>query len=81
MSRNNSRSGSLLLAGLAAFAYYKFSKMTPDERSRMFTDLKDKGKKLVDQYVPANIKDKFVKKDNPDTTTANHFGEGSAYTG
>ena len=79
MSRNNSRSGSLLLAGLAAFAYYKYSKMTPEERSNMFNNLKAKGKQLVDEYVPANIKDKFMKKD--DTTTASHFDEGSTYTG
>jgi len=80
MFRNNTRSGgSLLLAGLAAFAYYKYSKMSPDERRKMFDGLKEKGKKLVDEYVPANIKDKFMKKDQPDT--ASHFGEGSYYTG
>jgi hypothetical protein len=79
MSRNNARSGSLLLAGLAAFAYYKYSKMTPEERRTMFDGLKAKGKKLVDEYVPANIKDRFMKKD--DTNTADHFGEGSTYTG
>ena len=79
MLRNNSRSGSLLLAGLAAFAYYKYSKMTPEERRRMFDGLKEKGRQLVDQYVPADIKDKFMKKE--DTNTANNFGEGSGYTG
>jgi hypothetical protein len=78
MSRNNARSGSLLLAGLAAFAYYKYSKMTPEERRTMFDSLKEKGKKLVDEYVPANIRDKFMKKD---ANTADQFGEGSTYTG
>jgi hypothetical protein len=68
MLRNNARSGgSLLLAGLAAYAYYKYSKMTPEERRRMFDGLKEKGKKLVDEYVPANIKDKFMKQDNSNT--------------
>ena len=80
MLRNNARSGSLLLAGLAAFAYYKYSKMTPEERRRLFDGLKEKGRKLVDEYVPADIKDKFMKKDNPATATS-HFGEGSDYTG
>ena len=42
-------------------------------------NLKAKGKQLVDEYVPANIKDKFMKKD--DATTASHFDEGSTYTG
>ena len=67
MLQNRTKSGSLLLAGLAAFAYYKYSKMTPDERRNMFNDLKEKGKKLVNDYVPADIRDKFMKKNNPDT--------------
>jgi hypothetical protein len=79
MSRNNSRTGSLLMAGLAAFAYYKYSKMTPEERRRMFDGLKEKGRKLVDEYVPANIKDKFMKKD--DSNTANQAGESGYQAG
>jgi len=79
MLRNNSKSGSLLLAGLAAFAYYKYSKMTPEERRKLVDGLKEKGRQLVDKYVPADIKDKFMNKE--DTSTASHFGEGSGYTG
>lgn len=78
MSQNRTRSGSLLLAGLAAFAYYKYSKMTPEQRRSMLDGLKEKGRQLVDEYVPANIKDKFMKKD--DAVPASHFGEGSYYT-
>ena len=67
------------MAGLAAFAYYKYSKMTPEERRTMFDNLKEKGRKLVDEYVPAEIKDKFMKKAAPNTTEP--FAEGSNYTG
>ena len=47
----------LVLAGLAAFAWYKYSKMSADEKRSMVNNLKEKGKKLYDQYVPANMKD------------------------
>jgi len=81
MSPNKTRSGSLLLAGLAAFAYYKYSKMTPEERRNMFDSLKAKGKKLVDDYVPDSIKEKFMKQGSGTAPANSHFGEGSLYTG
>jgi len=46
----------LLLAGLAAFAYYKYSKLSEEEKRNLVSGLKEKGKKLYDQYVPANLK-------------------------
>jgi hypothetical protein len=51
--------GGLILLGLAAFAYYKYSKLSEDEKRNMVNGLKQKGKKLYDQYVPANLKTKF----------------------
>jgi hypothetical protein len=60
--------GALLLAGAAAFAYYKYSKMSEDQKSKMFSDLKDKGKKLYDQYVPQDVKNMFGKKESMDGT-------------
>ena len=41
--------GGLLLAGLAAFAYYKYSKLTPQEKQDLVTNLKDRGRKLWGQ--------------------------------
>ena len=81
LQNRRSNSGSLLLAGLAAFAYYKYSKMTPEERRNLFESLKAKGKKLVDDYVPAEIKDVFMKQGNATAPANSHFGEGSDYTG
>ena len=77
--------GALLLAGAAAFAYYKYSKMSEDEKSKLVGDLKDKGQKLYDQYMPEEVKSMFAKKGGTATpgsatTASSHFGEGSDYS-
>jgi hypothetical protein len=58
--------GGLLLAGLAAFAYYKYSKLTPQERQDLVSNLKERGRKLFGQ-----AKDVYN----------NKFEQGSMYTG
>lgn len=45
---------SLLLAGAAAFGYYKYSKMSAEEKNRLISDLKEKGRKLYGQFMPAS---------------------------
>ena len=55
------KTGGLILAGLAAYAYYKYNKMTPQEKEDLVGNLKHKGKKLVDQYLPENLKNVFTK--------------------
>ena len=52
----------LLLAGLAAFAYYKYSKMSEEDKRNLVSGFKEKGKKFYDQYIPANLKAMFEKK-------------------
>jgi hypothetical protein len=52
----------LLLAGLAAYGYYKYSKMSTDEKDKLVGGLKEKGQKFYDESVPQNIKDLFGKK-------------------
>ena len=49
----------LLLAGLAAYAAYRYSKMDPEKRKDLVGSLKTKGKDLVDRYVPQDVKDQF----------------------
>ena len=46
--------GGLLLAGLAAFGAYKYSKMSEDEKRRLM----DKGKKLVNDNL-GSLKNSF----------------------
>lgn len=56
MPINKKSNTPLLLAGLAAFAYYKFKKMSPEKKD----ELKEKGMDLVDKYVP-QLKSMFGK--------------------
>jgi hypothetical protein len=50
--------GPLILAGLAAYGYYRYSKMNEEQKR----NLKEKGKKLFDENVPQNLKDAFARK-------------------
>ena len=50
--------GPLILAGLAAYGYYKYSKMNEEQKR----NLKEKGKKLFDENVPQNLKNVFARK-------------------
>ena len=52
----------LLLACLAAYGYYKYSKMSTDEKEKLVGGLKEKGQKFYDEKVPQNIKDLFGQK-------------------
>ena len=47
MTRRKSGLGSLLLLGAAAFGYYKYSKMSEQQKR----ELMDKGKKLVNENL------------------------------
>jgi hypothetical protein len=49
----NIKFGALIVGALAAFAYYKYSKLSPKERKDMVDNLKEKGKKIYDEYIPA----------------------------
>jgi hypothetical protein len=69
--------GSLVLAGLAAFAYYKYSKMSKQEKDSLVGDLKTKGQKLYDEYAPEEVKSLFNKKQQG----SNQPTEGQSYTG
>gem|GEM_PF-2976754 len=44
----------MLLAGLAAFAIYKLSKMTGEERAKLAGNIKEKGRKLWDKVNSKN---------------------------
>ena len=70
--------GTLLAAGLAAFAYYKYSKMSEEQRRTMVSDLKEKAQNLFDQYAPPELKDFFAKKGPANAES--RFGEGGGYS-
>ena len=58
----------LLLAAAAAYGYYKYSKMSPEQKS----GLRQKGKDFIDKNL-GGVKDMFGKK----TSTTN--GSGNSY--
>ena len=53
--------GLLILGAIAGLAYYKYSKMSDEQKRNMTNNLKEKGRKLYDDYVPNNIKDTLAK--------------------
>ncbi|HEY0677855.1 MAG TPA: hypothetical protein VGD17_06200 [Chitinophagaceae bacterium] len=65
----------LLLAGAAAFAYYKYSKMSPQQRKDLVGGLKDKATKIFGQFMPGE------KQTAATTANGQHYGEGNQYTG
>lgn len=74
MARNKGGFGALLLAGAAAFAYYKYSKMSEDEKRDLVGNIKNKGRKMYDEgkrlyeeKVPENVKSAFGRRDTEPT--------------
>jgi len=59
----------LLLAGLAAYGYYRFSKMSPTEKTAM----KQKARKLMDDGM-GSIENLWRKKKNTGTAS-NSYGQ------
>ena len=54
----NIKIGALIVAGLAAVAYYKYNKLSAKEKKDMVDNLKRQGKKLYEEYIPA-VKDRI----------------------
>ncbi len=46
----------LVIAGLAAFAYYKFSKLSPEEKNNIVGDLKETGRNIMKEMIPEGLK-------------------------
>lgn len=54
------KTGALILAGLAAFALYRISKLSAEDKTKLADNIKDKGRQLMDHLNPKNIKQKFA---------------------
>lgn len=46
----------LVVAGLAAFGYYRYSKMTASEKEKLQSDIKEIGEKVIKELIPEGIK-------------------------
>ena len=62
--------GTLLLAGAAAFAYYKYSQMSEEQKKNLVNGIKEKGKRFYDENIPQSVQDMIGKK-NPVPSGAN----------
>lgn len=60
---NNRKTSGLILGGLAAFAYYKYSKMTAEDKSKLAQTIKDTGKSIFNQIVPGGFNNAVDKTD------------------
>lgn len=53
MLRNKNAVKPLVLAGLAAAAYYAYTKMSPEQKENIFGSIKKQGKDLLGKIWPA----------------------------
>lgn len=56
MTQKEKVSDILVIAGLAAFAYYKYSKLTREEKDNIVKDLKETGRNIIKELIPEEIK-------------------------
>jgi hypothetical protein len=46
----------VVIAGLLAFAYYKYSRMSESEKEKIHDDIKEIGEKVVKELIPEGVK-------------------------
>lgn len=56
MSQKGKITEVLVVAGLAAFAYWRYTKMTESEKDKIHSDIKDIGEKVIKELLPEGIK-------------------------
>ena len=78
MPRKKIPKRTLILAGLAVFVYYKYSRMSEQQKKNLVVSLKKKSKRLYDEYMPADIKNLFTRKES--LIYDDNFGEHSDYS-
>lgn len=70
--------GTLLLAGLAVFAYYRYSRLSEEQKNNLRVKLKERRERFYSRYVPRGIKNLFIEKEN--MFYDDNFGEHSDYS-
>ena len=68
----------LILVGLAAFAYYKYSRLSEEQKNTLVYTIKQKFRKFYEEYIPQNIRDLFASEDKFIVYDDN-YGEHSDY--
>jgi hypothetical protein len=65
MIRNKSTVKPLVLAGLAAAAYYAYTKLSPEQKEQLFGSIKKQGKDLLGKIWPAGAENGSANTSNP----------------
>jgi hypothetical protein len=53
------KAGTIVLLGMAAYAFYRYSRMNADDKLKLADDIKSTGKKLLDQFMPEQLQSKL----------------------
>ena len=64
------------MAGIAAYASYRYNKMSRQEKDDLAANIKARGQKIYDDYVPGEVKKMFSKKSEE---TGRNYSEANAY--
>ena len=56
MTQKQKISDILVIAGLAAFAYYKYSRLSEEEKRNIVNDIKETGRNIMKEMIPEGIK-------------------------
>jgi len=56
MTQKQKISDILVIAGLAAFAYYKYSRLTREEKNKIVEDLRDTGRNIIHELIPKEVR-------------------------
>lgn len=70
--------GAILLAGAAAFAYYKYSKMTKEEKAGIGESIKEFTCNMYEKYVPEKLKNMFDKQTEANSSSSFSNPNGAA---
>lgn len=46
----------LVVAGIAAFAYYKYSKLSGEEKRKITSDMKETGRNIIKELIPEQVR-------------------------
>ncbi|HMJ47358.1 MAG TPA: hypothetical protein VK498_08510 [Ferruginibacter sp.] len=64
--QQNKKIACAVLAGIAVYAFYRYSRLSDEKKAGVLIILKETGKKIVGNIVPNKIKDRLAKNDSID---------------
>ncbi|MEO7444527.1 MAG: hypothetical protein ABIT96_04650 [Ferruginibacter sp.] len=77
--QKKSNFAALALTGLAAYGYYKYSKMSAAEKENLVGDLKTKGKSWAEKNLPENLRSLLGIKSDGESATGTAESSNSGF--